>query len=179
VWVGLGANLGDPLEQLRQAIAALRADPRLRVIAVSSLYRTRPVEPAGGEPQPDYLNAAVAVETELSPRDLLALGSALEAAAGRRRSGILNQARPLDIDLLLAGPRVIREPDLEIPHPRMAKRAFVLVPLAEIAPGLVHPVLHVRISELAKRVPQSGVSRIAGPEWAGWGADAVRPFGTN
>jgi 2-amino-4-hydroxy-6-hydroxymethyldihydropteridine diphosphokinase len=115
------------------------------VVAISPVYET---EPVGGPPQPDYLNAVVAVETALSPRDLLAVGKALEAEAGREPPpgpGVSSDEaaarrwgpRPLDIDILLVGDERVDEPDLVVPHPRIHQRAFVLAPLADVAPELV------------------------------------------
>ena len=128
-FVGLGANLGDPQEQVRRAIAALGALPRTRLLASSSLYRSAPV---GVGPQPDFVNAVAKVETSLSARELLEELLTEEARAGRERPSS-GAPRTLDLDLLLYGDRVIEEPGLIVPHPRMHERAFVLLPLAEIA----------------------------------------------
>ncbi len=157
-YLGLGANLGEPESQLRAAVRSLAAHPGVASVRVSSLYRTRPV---GGPPQPDFLNAAAAVETDLSARELLVLGLALERAAGRARMATC-EPRTLDVDLLLYGEDVIAAPDLVVPHPRMDARAFVLQPLAEIAPGARHPLLQLTVAEMAARVPASGVQRLPG-----------------
>lgn len=131
-FLGLGGNLGDRAATLRAAIDDLDAADGVRVTHVSSLYETPPWGPV---PQGPYLNACVAVETTLSARDLLELGLAIERRHGRERL-VRWGPRTLDIDLLLFGREKIEEPGLALPHPHMAERAFVLVPLAEIAPGL-------------------------------------------
>ena len=135
-FVGLGANLGEPEAQVRSAIAALQALPDTRLLAASSLYRSAPV---GVGEQPDFVNAVAAIETGLSARALLDELLAIEARFGRRRN-VPGAPRTLDLDLLLYGDRVIAEPELIVPHPRMHERAFVLAPLAEIAPNAVVPV---------------------------------------
>jgi len=131
-WIGLGANLGDRQATLRAALAAMAGLPGTRLQRTSSLYRSAPVD-AGG---PDYLNAVVQVETTLAPHALLAQLQAIEQAAGRERP-YRNAPRTLDLDILLYDALTLASPTLTIPHPRMATRAFVLVPLAEIAPHLL------------------------------------------
>lgn len=131
-YLGLGSNLGDREAMLRAAIAALEAAPGVRVTAISSLYETPPWGPV---PQGPYLNACVALETTLSPRELLTLCLVIERDHGRERA-IRWGPRTLDMDVLLYGDETINEEGLIVPHPRMSERAFVLVPLAEIAPGL-------------------------------------------
>ena len=133
--IGLGANLGDPVAQLRAAIEAIGRLPLTRIVAASSFYRTAPV---GFAAQPDFVNAAVAIDTELEPRALLAALKAIEVAAGRERS-FKDAPRTLDLDLLLYADRLIDEPELVVPHPRMHERAFVLAPLVEIEPDAVVP----------------------------------------
>ena len=147
-FIGLGANLGDPGEQLRGALAALDAIPGTRLTRASSLWRTAPV---GHTAQPDFVNAVAEVETTRAPRALLDALLAIERGAGRSR-GERNAARTLDLDLLLYGDERIDEPDLVVPHPRLAERAFVLEPLAALAPALLHPGLGVSIATLAERV---------------------------
>jgi 2-amino-4-hydroxy-6-hydroxymethyldihydropteridine diphosphokinase len=134
-FVGLGANLGEPEAQVRRAIAALRGLPRTRLVATSSLYRSAPV---GVGEQPDFINAVAKVETTLSARELLDELLAMEARFGRERPSP-GAPRTLDLDLLLYGDRIIAEPGLAVPHPRVHERAFVLMPLAEIAPDLSIP----------------------------------------
>jgi len=126
-YLGLGANLGDSRATLRAAVAALPD-----VVAVSPLYET---EAMGGPPdQPPYLNLVVALDTDLSPRELLDLAHRLEDAAGRVRTEA-NGPRTLDVDVLLVGDLTVDEPDLVVPHPRMWRRRFVLAPLADLAEG--------------------------------------------
>jgi 2-amino-4-hydroxy-6-hydroxymethyldihydropteridine diphosphokinase len=135
-YLSLGSNLGDRPRNLRRAAELLTA-AGVRIIRRSSVYRTEPVDRLD---QPWFYNRVVAVETGLEPAALLGLTRAIEAAVGRV-PGAAKGPRILDVDILLAGRRVVKTPRLEVPHPRLARRRFVLVPLAEIAPGVVHPVL--------------------------------------
>ena len=134
VFIGLGANLGDRGAALQQALASLAALPQTEVRQVSSLYRSAPVDADG----PDYLNAVAELATELAPNALLQALQAIEVAAGRERL-YRNAPRTLDLDILLYGDEVITTPDLTVPHPRMGERAFVLLPLSELAPARVTP----------------------------------------
>ncbi len=131
-YVALGANLGDAAQTLRDALHSLDHAPGLRLVKASSLYRTAPIESSG----PDYVNAVAEVSTTLTAPDLLTALQAIENAAGRERP-YRNAPRTLDLDLLLYGSARIESPDLTVPHPRMGERAFVLVPLQEIAPQTV------------------------------------------
>jgi 2-amino-4-hydroxy-6-hydroxymethyldihydropteridine diphosphokinase len=131
-YIGLGANLGDPRAAVTQAILAIAALPGLRLTRQSSLYGSAPID-AGGN---DYVNAVVEVQTALRPHALLAHLQSIENAAGRARP-YRNAPRTLDLDVLLYDQLVLNDADLVIPHPRMGERAFVLRPLAEIAPALV------------------------------------------
>ncbi|MFN4147938.1 MAG: 2-amino-4-hydroxy-6-hydroxymethyldihydropteridine diphosphokinase [Rhodocyclaceae bacterium] len=134
-YVALGANLGEPEKTVRAAIWALQELPRARLLKCSSLYRTAPV---GLKHQPDFINAVAMLETAWSPNELLARLFEIEARFGRVRS-IRNAPRTLDLDLLLCGDQMIESAELTLPHPRMTERAFVLVPLTEIAPQLTIP----------------------------------------
>ncbi len=136
-YVGLGANLGDPRAQVQAGFGALEAMPGTRLAGRSSLYLTAPQLLAD---QPDFVNAVAALDTALGPCELLEALLRAERAQGRVR-GIPNGPRTLDLDLLLYGALVVQEPGLVVPHPRLAERAFVLHPLAELAPGLVVPGL--------------------------------------
>lgn len=156
--VGLGANLGDPPGQLREAIAAIGRLPATTLAAVSSFYRSAPL---GYVDQPDFINAAVAIDTALEPAALLAALRAIEAAAGRRRS-FANAPRPLDLDLLLYGDREIDEPGLTVPHPRLHERAFALAPLVEIEPDAAIPG-RGRAAELLAALVDQRVERLACP----------------
>ena len=134
VYIGLGANLGDSVATLRTALAALAALPATRLVNQSALYRSAPVDADG----PDYLNAVAALDTGLAAQQLLFQLQAIELRLGRRRS-YKNAPRTLDLDLLLYGGQTIATRKLTVPHPRMHERAFVLRPLADIAPGLRLP----------------------------------------
>ena len=131
-YLGLGSNLGDRLDQLAGAVAGLAADDRSRVVAVSPVYETSPV---GGPAQPDYLNAVVALDTDRSARELLELAQDLEARADRVRAERWGP-RTLDVDVLVVTGETVHEPDLEVPHPRLHDRAFVLAPLHDLDPAL-------------------------------------------
>jgi len=129
-YVALGANLADPVAQIRAAFVALGTLPESRLLRTSSLYRTAPV---GIHGQPDFINAVAAVDTTLTPQALLDALFAIEAQFGRRRDFHL-APRTLDLDLLLVDDQVVDSPKLHLPHPRLHLRAFVLAPLVEIAP---------------------------------------------
>ena len=134
-FIGLGANLGDPVAQVRRAVVALGQLPEMRLVAASSLYRSAPI---GVGPQPDFVNAVARIETTLGPWVLLEALLAEEARFGRERPSP-GAARTLDLDVLLYEDRVIAEAGLTVPHPRMHERAFVLAPLVEIAPNIEIP----------------------------------------
>ena len=153
-YVALGSNLGDRAALLRRALAALQRGGDVRVVAESAVYETAPV---GGPPQPDYLNMVVAVETALEPETLLERCLAIEAEHGRVRRERWG-ARTLDLDLLSFGAETLRTERLTLPHPRMAERAFVLVPLAEIAPAL--RIGDKTADELAERCDRGGLKRL-------------------
>ena len=133
-YIGLGANLGDPRAALTQAADALRAWPGIAALRLSPLYRSAPIDSSG----PDYLNAVAAVQTTLAPHALLEALQAIEAAHRRERP-YRNAPRTLDLDLLLYGAECIGDEALTVPHPRMHERAFVLRPLADLAPALSIP----------------------------------------
>jgi 2-amino-4-hydroxy-6-hydroxymethyldihydropteridine diphosphokinase len=146
-FIALGANLGDREATLRRALTWLDAVPGLGVEATSRFHLTPPV----GPPQPAYLNAVTRVRSKLSPRALLDVLRAMEAAAGRRR-GVVWGPRTLDLDLLLYGGVVLDTPELVLPHPRLAQRRFVLAPLCELDPQILHPVLHRKMSGLLREL---------------------------
>ena len=155
VYLGLGSNLGNRRDNLDRALDFL--SQRLRIGKVSSIYDT---EPVGNINQPRFLNLVCQAYTTLSPIELLALVKGIENKLGRVPSKS-NAPRPIDIDILFYGDQVIETPELIVPHPRLAERAFVLIPLAEIAPELVHPVSGKTIEELKRGV--SGVQGVF--EW--------------
>lgn len=160
VYLSLGGNLGDPAKSMAAALRLLDGHDATRVAAVSSLYRT---PPWGKLDQPDFLNAAAAVETRLSPRALLDLCLDVERRLKRVREERWGP-RLIDIDILVFGDQVIHETGLEVPHPRMLERAFVLAPLAEIAPGLA--VGGRSVSDRLDAVDTSGIERLpSGREW--------------
>ena len=154
-FIGVGSNLADPLVQVRQALIELESIPGTRVTARSSLYRTSPV---GYLEQPDFINAVASVQTTLKPQALLAALLAIENRHGRRRT-MRNAPRTLDLDLLLYGEEVFDQDGLTLPHPRLHERAFVLAPLAEIAPEAMVPGMG-RLQDLLARVDCNGVRRI-------------------
>jgi 2-amino-4-hydroxy-6-hydroxymethyldihydropteridine diphosphokinase len=155
-FVALGSNLGDPAAQIRSALRELARMPGTRVVRSSSLYRN---PPAGGLDQPEYINAVAQVETRAGARELLDRLLEIERAHGRVRD-YPNAPRTLDLDIVLYGDRVLREPGLVVPHPRMLQRAFVLVPLAEIAPEAQVPG-HGRVADLAAKLDASTLARLA------------------
>lgn len=134
IYLGLGANLGDRMNNMRRALHLL--SEHMHIEKLSSVYET---EPRGYLLQPRFLNAVCRGFTYLSPPDLLSLAKKIELSLGRS-SDFPNAPRPIDIDILLYGDLVLQSPELTVPHPRIAERPFVLVPLAEIAPELVHPL---------------------------------------
>jgi 2-amino-4-hydroxy-6-hydroxymethyldihydropteridine diphosphokinase len=155
-WIALGSNLGDCEATLRSAVRALQQLGK--VIAVSSVWET---EPVGLAEQPKFLNAAVALETSLDAAELLQQLLQIELAHGRDRSSAMrNGPRTLDLDLLLmesaGGPVVVSLPALDLPHPQMHRRRFVLAPLAEIAGEIVHPLLQKPIGEIFRELDSSG-----------------------
>lgn len=156
--LALGANEGPCPATLRRAVDALSAV--VDDLRVGGLYRSAP---EGGAPGPDYWNTAVVGRTRLEPEQLLAFGKALERAAGRR-PGRRDDPRPLDVDLLVWGDRVSDDPALTLPHPRLARRAFVLAPLADVAPDLVVPGGRRTVGELLASVSTADLRRVG---WRG------------
>lgn len=156
VYLSLGSNLGDREKNLRTAIAAL-SDAKVRVTRVSAFYETEPVDL---RQQPWFLNCAVQTKTELPPLDLLHALCEIESRMGSKKL-VPKGPRLVDLDILLYGDETIDTPELQVPHPRMLQRRFVLVPLAEIAPNLKQPSWKGTVTDLLARVPdQSDVRRL-------------------
>lgn len=161
ILVAVGANLAGPLGESPlvacvAAMEALRSLPRLRVASVSRWYQTAPLPPSG---QPPYVNGVVRLEGTADPAWLLARLHAIEALGGRVR-GARNAARTLDLDLIDMDGRTREAPDPVLPHPRAHERAFVLVPLADVAPGWVHPRLGRSVTALIAALPPQAISRL-------------------
>ena len=154
VFLGFGANLGNRQSNILQALQYVQT--RTSIKKLSSFYET---EPVGYADQPKFLNIACKLETELQPVDLLHFLKWIEKRMGRQTT-FRNAPRPIDIDILLYDDLILENPDLQLPHPRLPERAFVLVPLAEIAPELVHPGLHKTVMEMLNKVDSSGIERV-------------------
>ncbi|MBN1369214.1 MAG: 2-amino-4-hydroxy-6-hydroxymethyldihydropteridine diphosphokinase [Dehalococcoidaceae bacterium] len=161
VYLGLGSNMGSRSQNLEKALGYITQ--RMRLIKKSSVYET---EPVGNTEQPKFLNMVCEVKTMLTPETLLLLTKGVEQKLGRPAKHPKDSPRTIDIDILFYGDQVFSSPDLIIPHPRLSKRAFVLVPLNEIAPELVDPASGKQIAELLKEVQKGirGVHKIGGCE---------------
>ena len=145
-YLGLGSNMGEKQENLLRALDYI--SQRFRIEKKSSMYDT---EPVGNANQPRFFNMVCSISTGLSPASLLGMLKGIESKMGRL-PGPPNSPRPIDIDILLYGDEVVNTPEIKIPHPRLSERAFVLIPLAEIAPDLVHPVLKQSIKDLLRLI---------------------------
>lgn len=156
-YVALGSNLADPRRQLESAFAALSTIAGTRLVARSGLWRSRPMGP---QDQPEFVNAAAGLVTSLAPRELLDALQAIERRMGKTEPAVRWGPRLIDLDLLLVGDLEIDEPGLQLPHPGLPRRNFVLYPLAEIAPDLWVPG-HGRLRFLLQRIPGDGVLRLA------------------
>lgn len=153
-YLGLGSNVGNREQHIQAALSKLAA-PDLKVARVSSIYET---EPVGFTAQRSFLNLVVEIETELFPIQLLSRIAKIEQVLGRVRT-IENGPRTLDIDILLYGRAIIHSAKLEVPHPRIAERRFVLAPLAELAPDLRHPVTHKTIRQMLEAAPAQAIRK--------------------
>ena len=156
-YVALGSNLDDPSAQIARAFEALGAVSDTRLVLRSSLYRSPPLGPVA---QPDFVNAVAGMLTRIAPREFLAELKSIEQRLGRARPVQRWGPRSIDLDLLVHGATRVAEPGLTVPHPGVAERAFVLLPLAEIAPDLIVPGLG-RVRTLAAVAPAAGLARIA------------------
>ncbi len=152
--IALGSNLGNSLDILENSLTAIANIPGIELKNTSSWYQTKPV--GNIDPQPDYLNGCAVLEVAQNPTELLTILQGIEIQFGRVRKEKW-EARTLDLDVLLYDDLILNSPNLTIPHPRMHERAFVLVPLAEIAPDWIEPVSGVAIAKLLKSVDTSGV----------------------
>ena len=157
VYIGLGSNLADPAAQVEAGLRALARLPKTRLVAHSRLYRSAPW---GRADQPEFVNAVIQLETALEPRELLDHLLGIERGAGRERDGTRWGPRILDLDILAYAQRRVAEPGLQVPHPHLHERAFVLVPLAEIAPDL-HIPGRGRVADLLAGVDASTCERVA------------------
>jgi len=163
VFIGLGSNLGNRLGNLRGAIAAIREVPGITVVKMSSVYET---EPVGNRDQPQFINAVLEIGCELSPQELLAALRRVEKHMGRQRQGKW-QPRVIDLDIVYFDALVLATPELTIPHPEAARRAFVLEPLAEIDADFVDPASRRTVADLLARLDRAGqaVAKIAGSRY--------------
>jgi 2-amino-4-hydroxy-6-hydroxymethyldihydropteridine diphosphokinase len=148
VFIGIGSNEGDRLANISQAVRWLGSTSGIRLVQMATILET---EPVGGPPQGPYLNTVVEVEAGHEPQALLAMLQAIERRVGRLPTTQRWGPRPIDLDLLLYDDRLIQESNLIVPHPRMHERAFVLEPLAQLAPELRHPIFHETITSLRER----------------------------
>ena len=146
VYISLGSNLGNRVENIRRAKELVSREKQVKIKKESSIYET---EPVGGPPQGYFLNQVIEIETNFTPRDLLRSLLEIERKLGRKR-GINRGPRLIDLDILLFDDLILKEFDLEIPHPRLARRKFVLAPLAEINSEFYHPVLKKKLNDLLK-----------------------------
>jgi len=165
-WIGLGSNLNDPLKQVNTALVALDRLPQSRLLACSGLYRSAPMGPQN---QPDYINAVASIETTLSAEGLLDALQRIEQVHQRAPAERWGP-RTLDLDILLYGDENIHTPRLNVPHPGMAKRNFVLTPLAELAPQLSVPGLG-EVQALRDILTNEGLERVGDAEWRAIASD--------
>ena len=154
VFIGIGSNEGDRLEHISRGAQTLGALSQVQLVQMATIRETTPV---GGPSQAAYLNTVVELSTTLAPGDLLRTLKQIEVEAGRRPSDVRWGPRPLDLDLLFYDDRVIHEAGLDVPHPRLHERRFVLEPLAELAPDLVHPVLKRTVQDLLANALNSSI----------------------
>ncbi|MEZ4784041.1 MAG: 2-amino-4-hydroxy-6-hydroxymethyldihydropteridine diphosphokinase [Candidatus Kapaibacterium sp.] len=152
-WLGLGANLGDRAATIRRSLEAIGSLPETTLTQVSSLYLTPPLGPPD---QPEYINCVAQIETTLPPLQLLQKLKAVEKSLGRKERERWRE-REIDIDILFYGDKIVQQESLQIPHPELQNRPFVLVPLAEITPELLHPILKKKVAELLLLIDVEGV----------------------
>jgi 2-amino-4-hydroxy-6-hydroxymethyldihydropteridine diphosphokinase len=155
-YIGLGSNVGDRIEHCKRAIGAVAGLPGVTAVAVSSLYESAPVPPASGR---WFVNGVMSIDTTLPPEALLAELQRIEQTMGRPAARARGEDRTIDLDMLLVGSRIIDGPDLILPHPRLHRRRFVLVPLCELAPDHRHPILGLTMRELLGRLDDPSAVR--------------------
>ena len=150
VYIGIGSNLGDPYENCIKAVETIKEYPFCRIKALSPFYKTEPVDIEG---QNWFVNAVLSIDTSLSAPELIEMLLKIEKKMGRIRSGIRWESRVIDLDILLFGNEIINDKKLTVPHPRMHMRRFVMAPMADIAPELIHPVQKKNMADLLKEIP--------------------------
>lgn len=160
VYIGLGANLAEPMQQLQRAVAALQQLPASQLVAVSQFYGSKPMGP---QDQPDYVNAVAAIDTALAPEALLDALQQIELEQGRQRKDERWGPRTLDLDILLYADAVINTPRLTVPHYGLHLREFVVYPLLELAPELTVPG-HGPVAQIATQLPRNGLTVLASPQ---------------
>lgn len=163
VFIGFGSNVGNRLDFCDRAVTLLSLLPHSEVVAVSPLYETEPVADHAHPGEGWFLNGVVQMETDVTPQSLIMVCREIERSLGRDEND-RKGPRTLDLDILFYGRRIIREPDLEIPHPRLQHRRFVLAPMADLDPSWEHPVLHHTVGELLSRLTDSTVVRRLDPQ---------------
>jgi 2-amino-4-hydroxy-6-hydroxymethyldihydropteridine diphosphokinase len=156
IFIALGSNLGDREANIREAIRLAGEGGGLMVVKVSPLYES---EPWGQEDQPRFVNAVMEARTGLKPHELLGYLKRIEAGMGREKAEKWGP-RIIDLDIIFYGARVVKDEEIELPHPRAHERAFVMVPLSDIAPGLIDPLSGAPVSELAERLGKEGLRRM-------------------
>ena len=150
VYIGIGSNLGDPYENCIRAVDSIREHPFCEIKALSPFYRTEPVGIEGGN---WFINAVLSIDTSLSSTELIEMLLTIEKEMGRTRSGLRWESRIIDLDILLIGNEIINDKNLTVPHPRMHTRRFVMVPMANISPELIHPVKGKSMSDILDEIP--------------------------
>ena len=150
VYIGIGSNLGDPFENCVKAVEAIREHPFCEIEALSPFYRT---EPVGIDGENWFINAVLCINTTLSSAELIEMLLEIEKKMGRTRSGTRWESRIIDLDILLIGNEIINDKNLTVPHPRMHMRRFVMAPMTDVAPDLVHPVLGKRMVDILEEIP--------------------------
>jgi 2-amino-4-hydroxy-6-hydroxymethyldihydropteridine diphosphokinase len=150
VYIGVGSNLGDPYENCIKAVEAVRGNPFCEINVLSPFYKTQPV---GIEGDNWFINAVLSVNTSLSPAELIEMLLGIEKEMGRTRSEVRWESRIIDLDVLLIGNEIINDKNLTVPHPRMHTRRFVMAPMADIAPELIHPVQGKSMADILREIP--------------------------